>query len=80
MTIKKLYGELSKLIAAGYGRSLVVVSKTTFNHPCESDGVTMLPVESVKIELVNITDGDGGIRTTKTGKEIKKKELVLYGV
>lgn len=60
-------------------RAKVCVSKSTFNHPCEVDGVTILDVEGLYLEWVPQSDGNGGTQTNKDGSEHGIKCVVLKG-
>lgn len=79
MTIFQLHKRLGQLIAAGHKREQVCVSKDTFRHNCEGDGVTILPLGGIGIRTINIADDDGGIGYTKAGVERTKTVLILAG-
>lgn len=79
MTISKLHQRLGKMIANGAGRRLVCVSKTTFTHPCEGDGCTILDVQDAFLQMIPQSDGDGGTKINKDGSESMRGCLVLVG-
>ena len=79
MTIRRLHTILGQMMANGYGRIPVNISKTTFEHPLEADGCTVLPVKMAEIESVPMVDGDGFTAYTKRGRECTRLNLVLKG-
>jgi len=79
MTINRLHKILSAAIARGEGRCRVFVFKTTFSHNCESDGCVILDVDSADMEMVYLTDDDGGIAQTKRGQERTLYAMILCG-
>lgn len=79
MTIVNLLRALNKMHDAGHRRCKVLVDKSTFNHPCESDGAMLLEVKRIEVVTHNILDDDGGIAETKDGREITKTSIVLKG-
>lgn len=79
MTVLQLYRRLEKLIIEGHARKPVCVDKASFHHNCESDGVTILPVEGVGIELVLQGDDDGGVTINKDGSESYRMTCLLVG-
>ena len=78
-TVNQLKKRLDKLIADGYGRIPIVVSKTTFQHNCEGDGVTVLDLAGMGIQRVTNSDGDGGTKWNKDGTESSRLCLMLVG-
>lgn len=80
MTVNQLHKRLTKLIAEGFARNPVCVSKTTFTHNCEGDGVTILPVTGVGIRRINIASDDGGTGYNKDGSERTKMTVILSGI
>jgi hypothetical protein len=79
MTVTQLYRLLGAMVAEGHGRRLVHIDKATFRHNCESDGVTILRVESLEERWVPLSDDDGGVATTSKGHERGSSCVVLYG-
>ena len=79
MTVNKLHKILGEMIAAGHGRRSVNVAKHTFTHNCESDGVTILEVCTVKAEWFPLSDDDGGGAYRKDGTERGSTCVVLRG-
>ncbi len=79
MTIGKLQKHLAKLVAEGHGRKQVLIDKSSFRHPLESDGCMILPVEEATILRFNICDDDGGTKVTTRGVECTQSGFVLYG-
>ena len=78
-TVNQLKKRLDKLIAEGYGRTPIVVSKTTFTHNCEGDGVTILDLTGIGIQRIPNSDGDGGWKFNRDGTESSRICLVLVG-
>lgn len=56
MSILELHAITTQLIASGHGALSVDISKTTFTHPLENDGATIMPVESAKLEHYELMD------------------------
>jgi hypothetical protein len=79
MTLRKLHNLLGKMIANGEGRRPVCISKTTFTHPCEGDGATILNVQDAFLQMVSQADDDGGTKVNKDGSEAMRGCLVLVG-
>lgn len=78
-TVNQLKKRLDKLIADGHGRLPIVVSKTTFQHNCEGDGVTMLDLAGMGVQRVTQSDGDGGTKWNKDGTESSRLCVILVG-
>lgn len=79
ITIGKLHKILGEMIENGHARKPVTIDKETFTHNLESDGVSILPVESAKIKWIRLADDDGGVKTNKDGSESGRYNLVLTG-
>lgn len=79
MTINSLQKVLSKLIKKGFGRKEILVDKTTFNHPREYDGITLLPILEIKLKQVELEDEDGGWKEWKDGTLATRTYLLLRG-
>lgn len=79
MTIIKLNKILSELIKNGKGRTQVCVDKSTFSHPCESDGVTILQIEGAELQSHWIDDGDGCAALRRDGSQRNVTSFVIYG-
>lgn len=79
MTINKLQKYLADLVAEGHGRKKVMIDKSSFRHPLESDGCLILPVDEATIFRFNLADDDGGTKVTTRGVECMQSALVLYG-
>ncbi len=79
MTISKLHKLLGRLIAEGHGRKTVDINKRTFQHPLESDGVCIMPVEAIELKNYGVSDDDGGSKVTSRGVEVTQTSLVLSG-
>lgn len=67
------------MIENGAGRRPVCVSKTTFTHPCEGDGATILNVQDAFLQMIPQSDDDGGTKINKDGSESMRGCLVLVG-
>lgn len=79
MTVARLHKLLGALVEDGQGRRPVCVSKTSFYHPLESDGVAILDVTDAKAETITMADDDGFAATNKDGSERMRKVFVLGG-
>ncbi len=80
MTVAKLHKLLDSLIESGHGRKPVCISKKTFCHRLESDGVTVLGVEHVEGPVfVTTSDDDGGVKMRTDGAEAGRMVVVLKG-
>lgn len=60
-------------------RASVYIDKTSFNHPLEQDGVTILDVESASRKWIGQLDGDGFMDTNLDGTQKGKFCVVLRG-
>jgi hypothetical protein len=60
-------------------RVAVCIDKATFRNNCEGDGVTILDVESVTLERVEMADDDGFADVRRDGTVRTRKCLVLRG-
>ena len=78
MTLTRLHKLLSALIAEGYGRREVCISKETFTHNLEGDGCTVLPVCRVDAQAIEMMDGDG-FHDLKADGTVKDRLLVVLG-
>ena len=78
-TVARLHYELTKLIEQGHGRKPVWIDKETFQHNCEADGCTILPVAGMGVVWVPMADGDGGTAYNRDGTEKGRTALVLAG-
>lgn len=78
-TVNQLKKRLDALVASGYGRLPVVVSKSTFTHNCEGDGVTILDVTGSGTVRVPNSDDDGGTKYNKDGSESSRLCYMLVG-
>lgn len=79
MTVYQLHKRLTKAIADGDGRRPVVVHKTTFQHPLETDGCVLIDVEDTAIKNMPIIDDDGGIALDSRGREKTRDFFILSG-
>lgn len=79
LTVNQLHTMLGKLIEGGYGRLPVCVSKHTFTHPLERDGVTILNAYGLRVECLPMASDDGGGKYTKAGREVTQRTCVLFG-
>lgn len=79
MTVARLQKYLTQLVAEGHGRKAVMIDKSSFRHPLESDGCMILPVDEATIHVFNLADDDGGTKVTTRGVECTQTALVLYG-
>lgn len=79
MNIKKLHEITAEIIAKGGGHRGVCISKDTFRHKLESDGATILSVESGSLEQFEMADDDGGTKTRADGSTVYGMALVLAG-
>lgn len=79
LTVSQLHKMLGKLIDQGHGRAQVCISKSTFTHPLESDGCSILNAYGIRIENVPQMDGDGWTEYTKSGRESTRRTAVLFG-
>lgn len=78
-TVNQLHKQLTKLIEKGEGRTAIAVHKDTFSHNCEGDGVTILPICGLRVDLIHVADGDGGTAVNKDGSEKYRRTAVLFG-
>lgn len=78
-TVNQLKKRLDELVANGQGRLPVVVSKSTFTHNCESDGVTILDVTGSGTVRVTNSNDDGGTKCNKDGSESSRLCYMLVG-
>lgn len=78
-TLNQLKKRIDKLVGDGHGRRRVCISKTTFRHNCEGDGVTILEVHGLGLVRVPQADGDGGININKDDSESSRLCVVLAG-
>lgn len=79
MTIGKLHKILSEMVKKGHSRKRVCVSKETFTHPLEWEGVTTLDVVNCRLDWVLLANDDGGIAQRRDGTERRFAALVLTG-
>lgn len=79
MTVNHLHKLLEKLIEQGEGRTRVCVSKTSFQHPLEPDGCTILDLHGIDILCINVMDGDGFGETNADGREKLQRTAILFG-
>lgn len=79
ITVGRLHKILEALVDKGMSRRLVCVDKTTFQHPLEEDGATILPVISVRLESHSIVDDDGFTKHRKDGSECVMTPVVIRG-
>lgn len=79
MTVNQLHKILIKLIANGEGRLGVHVSKETFTHNCEDDGVTILKVEKCITRRVLYWNNDTDSYENADGSERTKRVVILVG-
>lgn len=79
MTVNKLHKLLCMFIKQGHARKEVLVSKTTFKHALESDGCTLLPIEEVYGQCINMIDDDGGTKFNKDGSESMRSVIIIAG-
>lgn len=79
LTVNQLHKITTKLLAEGHGRKPVCVSKNSYSHNCEEDGITILPVEDVMLQAIYLDDGDGGTKVNADGREATRATVVLYG-
>lgn len=78
-TVHQLHKELGKLVEQGHGRLRIEVSKTSFRDNCEDDGCTILPISGVTVLDVLQRDDDGGTKTTKSGREVSRTTVIIFG-
>lgn len=79
MTVRKPHAILSDMILEGHARKPVCVSKTTFQHPLETDGCTILDADKISIEIVEQLDGDGGRDERADGSSKRRVCAVITG-
>lgn len=79
MKVRTLHKLLTNMIYAGHGHKPVVINKSTFKHPLESDGVVMLDVRGAEVSVITIADGDGFTIENKDGSERGKIVVMLFG-
>jgi hypothetical protein len=79
ITVNRLHEMLADLIREGHGKTPVCVSKSTFTHNCEEDGITILPVNGCVVKHILMDDGDGGTKYRKDGSECRQKTAILFG-
>lgn len=79
MRVSKLYKELGAILADGPRNVRVCIDKSSFHHNCETDGVTILDIESIEVKWVPLFDDDGGTAVNSRGVERGFSCVVLYG-
>ncbi|CAK0767543.1 conserved hypothetical protein [Gammaproteobacteria bacterium] len=79
MTAIKLHKLLGQLIEAGHGRKNIMVDKSSFQHPCEEDGVVILDIHKVMVRSYPIYDDDGDSKFRKDGTECYHNNIVITG-
>lgn len=79
ITVTQLHKALGKIIEDGAGRCHVCVDKGTFYHNCESDGVTILDVDSCEVERVLFWNNDTDDYLNKDGSERYRRVVILRG-
>ena len=80
ITVAKLHRLLGALIEGGHARKPVCISKETFRHRLEPDGVTVLGVEYVEgPTFIPTSDDDGGVKTRSDGTEAGRLVVILKG-
>jgi hypothetical protein len=79
MQVRTLYKKLGEEIKKGFGHRKVMIDKTTFKHPLESDGCCILPIHETDMHLYPILNDDGGLSHGDRGEEKYELALVLYG-
>jgi len=79
MTVGRMHRILSRLMHEGNSRRRVYIDKDSFRHPCEGDGIVILPVESIKLRWFPVGDDDGGIKILKDGTESISAGIVMGG-
>ena len=80
ITVAKLHRILGEQIKKGNGRKPVCISKDTFTHNCESDGVTILEICTVALKWIPTADDDGGWKFNRDGTGAGRQTVVLGGV
>ncbi len=78
-TVASLHKRLGRLIEQGHARKPVAVNKPTFRHNCEEDGVVILELCGLGIQLVSMSDDDGGLKENKDGSQSYRQMCVLAG-
>jgi len=79
MTLNQLHKKLGKLIEKGHGRRRICVDKQSFQHPLESDGCTILPIERIDVRWIANADDDGGTKENKDGTESGSTLVIIAG-
>jgi len=79
VTLNQLHKQLGKLIEKGHGRRGVCVAKESFQHPLESDGCTILPIEHIDVRWIANADDDGGTKENKDGTESGSTRVIIAG-
>jgi cell wall assembly regulator SMI1 len=79
MTVANLHKQLAKMVESGQGWMKVCIDKSSFNHPLEGDGATILNVKSADHHWVPLLDDDGGSAMRKDGAEKGSMCFVLDG-
>lgn len=79
ITVNKLKVFIENAIKNGHGRCKICIDKNSFRSPLEADGATVLDVESVSIDLVEMADGDGFLIVNSDGSVRTKTVMVLKG-
>ncbi|WP_428383653.1 hypothetical protein [Nevskia ramosa] len=80
ITVAALHKMLDAFVEQGHGRKPIAVDKSSFRHPCEEDGVSIvLDLARVELQWIPKGDGDGGIETRKDGNECGEWTIVLGG-
>jgi len=79
LTVAALYRKLGQLISAGHARKPIVVDKTSFKHPLEGYGVTLIHARDVDVEWIRLCDDDGGTALKADGSERGFVAAVIVG-
>lgn len=79
ITVRKLHAILSDMILNGHAHKPVCVSKTTFQHPLEPDGCTILDIDNINIEIIEQLDDDGGRGERIDGSSKRRVCAVITG-
>lgn len=80
ITVAKLHRLLGEIIDLGDGRKPVCIDKSTFTHPLEGDGCTIIGIEFVDGPLwICNADDEGGVKENADGSESGRMTVVLKG-
>jgi len=79
LTVGSLHKIISKLVEEGHSRKPVSIDKSTFNHPLEEHGTTILRSYNVRLEPIAVMTDDGVIETGVDGTDNTRVTCIIEG-